>query len=286
MQLLQPEQSAHSSEPNAPLPLVIIRVWHQAAQIFSRGPVSSLHRLGCLAYVGHSFSGAYALSAVQCASREAAEKRAHSGDSDWHWHTSGGVWRSSNATFVTGSEQTWAFYVSFALLKSHPTKRNLSQIRWDCRGAVFFCCCCFCAKSVTSKCVLVCRRRRCPLWTKRTTLKVIIGRVRLIAWSRHLAGSSDPLWRVSGTERSCSDVNLCGRQREEIKNRWLKWLTATKITIMMKACCWLWLRCSTVSFLCPCCIFTPFLPELLHSFTWFSKRIPIEGHEGHILQET
>lgn len=169
-------------------------------------------------------------------------------------------------------------------ITSNPKKSFSNQMGLS--GRVFFVVVVFCAKSVTSKCVLVCRRRRCPLWTKRTTLKVIIGRVRLIAWSRHLACSSDPLWRVSGTERSCSDVNLCGRQREEIKNLWLKWLTATKITSMMKACCWLWLRCSTVSFLCPCCIFTPFLPELLHSFTWFSTRIPIEGHERHILQET
>lgn len=58
-------------------------------------------------------------------------------------------------------------------------------------------CVCVFAKCVLSKSLLVSHRRRCPLWTKGMTLKVIIGRVCLIAGSRHLAGSSDPLWPVS-----------------------------------------------------------------------------------------
>lgn len=121
-QLLQPQQSAHSSEPNVPLPAGIIRLWLQAAQILCRCPVSSLRRFDD--YVGSSFIGAYALSAVQCASREAEEKRAHSGDSNCHWHTSRGVWRLCNAPFFRGGEQ-WAFQISFDLLKSHRIQSHI-----------------------------------------------------------------------------------------------------------------------------------------------------------------
>lgn len=67
-------------------------------------------------------------------------------------------------------------------------------------------------KCVLSKSLLISHRRRCPLPTKGMTLKVIIGRGCLIAGSRHLADSSDPLWLVSGTEKTCSDVDLCARQ--------------------------------------------------------------------------
>lgn len=270
-QLLQPQQGAHSSEPNVPPPTGIIRLWLQAAQTLCRCPVSSLRRFDD--YVGYSFIGAYALSAVQCASREAEETRGYNGDSNWHWHTSRGVRRLCNAPFFTGSEQTGASQVGFDLLKSHWVQGHLPQVR------------------EARQCSPV---RRWPLRTERMTLKVIKSRTSALNCVIAPLGShywplvvSELNWREL-LRRQRDDKSKIGdwsgwqRQKKKKKNSGLMKCVSDDLVERRSRpshCVLLWLRCDTVSFLSPCCIFSA---SFIH-LTFKTLEIPIAGHNWHIL---